>query len=59
MAHLAFVNDKTKKEYKVDKFDKEAGTVTLVGEHGVPFTEPFDKDLFQKLGYDLRQVEAS
>lgn len=55
---LAFINEKTGKTYKVVKFDQEAGKVTLVGEHGVEFTEDYDKDLFQRLGYKLQQVTA-
>lgn len=55
---LAFTNDKTGKTYKVVSFNQEAGEVTLVGEHGVEFTEKYDKDLFQRLGYKLQQVAA-
>lgn len=54
MAEVAFVNEKTGKKYKVVKFDKEAGKVTLVGEAGVEFTERYDKELFVKLGYKLQ-----
>jgi hypothetical protein len=53
MSELAFVNEKTGKRYKVVKFDREAGKVTLIGEHGVEFTEKFDKELFKRLGYNL------
>lgn len=54
MSEVAFVNEKTGKAYKVVKFDREAGKVTLVGEQGVEFTEKYDKELFQKLGYTLK-----
>jgi hypothetical protein len=59
MPEVKFVNEKTKKEYKVVQFDPVAGKVTLVGEHGVEFTEPFDKALFKQLGYRLVQAEAT
>lgn len=55
---LAFINEKTGKTYKVVKFDQEAGEVVLVGEHGVEFTEKYDKEMFQRLGYKLQQVTA-
>lgn len=55
MPEIKFVNEKTKKEYKVVSFDPVAGKVTLVGAHGVEFTEPFDKAMFQRLGYTLQQ----
>lgn len=53
---LFFENTKTGKKYKVLKFDREAGKVRLVGEHNVEFEEKFDKELFQKLGYELKQA---
>lgn len=54
MPEIVFVNEKTGKKYRVVSFDKEGGTVTLVGEHGVEFTENYSKELFQKLGYKLQ-----
>jgi hypothetical protein len=56
MAEVFFVNNKTGKKYKVLKFDREAGKVQLVGEHNVPFEEKYDKELFQRLGYELQQA---
>jgi hypothetical protein len=56
MPELFFENTKTGKKYKVLKFDREAGKVRLVGEHNVEFEEKFDKELFQKLGYELKQA---
>jgi hypothetical protein len=53
MAEMAFVNEKTGKKYRIVKFDQSAGKVTLIGEHGVEFTEKFDRALFQRLGYNL------
>jgi hypothetical protein len=49
----------TKKRYKVVSFDREAGTVTLVGPHGVPFTENYSKDRFEEMGYRPVQAEAA
>ena len=54
MPEVALVNEKTGKKYKIVKFDKDAGTITLVGEHNVEFTERYDKELFVKLGYTLK-----
>lgn len=54
MPEVAFVNQKTGKKYRVIKFDQEAGKVTLVGEHGVEFTEPYSKERFESLGYTLQ-----
>jgi hypothetical protein len=54
MPEIAFVNQKTGKRYRVVTFNKDAGTVTLVGEHGVEFTEPYSKERFQELGYTLQ-----
>jgi hypothetical protein len=36
-------------------FDTDKGTVTLVGEHGVEFTEPYSKERFLELGYKLQR----
>lgn len=55
MAEVAFVNEKNGKRYTVVKFDKEHGKIVLKGEHGVEFTENYDKALFQRLGYKLAQ----
>lgn len=57
MAKLLFVNEKTGKTYEVVRFDQEAGKVYLKGEHGVEFGEDYDKELFQRLGYKLKQGE--
>lgn len=54
MPEISFVNQKTGRKYRVVKFDKEAGTVTLVGEGGIEFTEPYSKERFQGLGYELQ-----
>lgn len=54
MAELYFVNEKTGKKYQVIKFDRDAGTVHLKGEHG-EFVEKFDKERFQMMGYTLSQ----
>jgi hypothetical protein len=37
-------------------FDQAGGKVTLIGEHGVEFTETYDKELFQRLGYRLQRA---
>jgi hypothetical protein len=58
-AEMFFVNDKTGKKYKILKFDQAAGKVRLVGEHGIEFEEKYDKETFQKLGYELKQGEAT
>lgn len=56
MTDLYFRNEATGNKYKVVKFDREAGTVTLRGKFG-EFTEKFDKEKFQRMGYTLEKVE--
>jgi hypothetical protein len=53
---FAFVNQKSGKRYKVVTIDQDAGKVTLVGEAGIPFTEPYSKERFVELGYKLQQL---
>lgn len=50
----AFVNQKNGRKYKIVRFDQEAGTVTLVGEAGIEFTEPYSKERMISLGYELK-----
>lgn len=54
MSTLYFKNSATGNKYRVVKFDREAGTVTLRGKYG-EFTEKFDKEKFQRMGYSLEQ----
>lgn len=56
--NLYFENIHTRNRFKVQSFNKEQGTVTLVGRHGVPFTQQFDKALFDQLGYRPVQEAA-
>lgn len=56
---LYFENENTKRRYKVVAFDREAGTVTLIGPHNRPFTEKFSKERFQQMGYALKQEQAA
>jgi hypothetical protein len=58
-AEVFFENVHTKKRYKVVKFDKDAGTVTLIGPHNMPFEEKFSKERFEKMGYTLVAGEAA
>lgn len=59
MADLVFENTHTQKRYKIVSFDREAGTVTLIGPHNMPFTEKYSKERFEQMGYTLKQVEAA
>lgn len=52
MSELFFKNKKTGKRYKIIKLDKEKGEVTLKGEYA-EFVEPYDKEKFVRLGYEL------
>lgn len=54
MSDIAFVNVKTGKRYKVIQFDPAGGKVTLAGEEGIEFTEPYSKERFETLGYKLQ-----
>lgn len=56
MPSLYFVNEKTKKRYKVLKMNKQDNTITMQGTRAT-FTEPYDKAKFAKMGYVLTQVE--
>lgn len=53
MAKLYFENGKTGKRYELVRRDGDK--LVLKGEHGVEFSEPYDKDWFQRLGYKLVQ----
>lgn len=46
-----FEHTGTGRKYKVVSIDQIAGTITLVGDHGRPFTEKFDKARFKAMGY--------
>lgn len=49
---LYFENVRTKKRYRVVALDKAKKEVTLKGELS-EFTEPYDRERFEKLGYRL------
>ncbi len=59
MAELFFENIHTGKRYKIVSFDKDAGTVTLIGPHNMPFTEKYTKERFEQMGYTLKQETAA
>lgn len=59
MPELYFENTITGTRFKVTKFDKEGGTVTLVGKHGIPFVEEYTTEKFKRLGYVPRQYDAA
>ena len=52
-----FRHTKTDKRFEVVKVDRETNVVTLKGEHA-EFTQPYDKALFQKLGYVLEKSDG-
>jgi len=56
MQRIFFENSKTARRFEVISFDKENGTVTLQGSHGL-IQEDYDKDKFKALGYKLVKVE--
>lgn len=58
-AELFFVNTKTGRKYKILKFDQASGKVRLVGEAGIEFEDKYDKETFQRLGYELKQGEPA
>jgi hypothetical protein len=58
MPDVYFENVHTKNRYKVVSFDQAAGTVTLLGRHGVPFSEKYSKDRFEEMGYRPVQDDA-
>jgi hypothetical protein len=58
MPKVFFENIHTKARYEVVRFNREEGTVTLLGKHGVPFDEKYSKDRFEEMGYRPVQGEA-
>lgn len=54
---LFFENIHTKKRYKILSFDRDAGTVKLIGAHNSPFEMEYSKELFQQMGYTLVKGE--
>lgn len=59
MADVFFENIHTGKRYKVVGFNKEAGTVELIGPHNMPFTEKYSKERFEEMGYTLKTADAA
>lgn len=57
MTELFFRNAKTNRKYKVIRINKEKGEITLKGEYS-EFTEPYDKERFKRLGYELVKEES-
>lgn len=55
MPEIYFENENTKKRFKVVEFNREAGTVRLKGDNA-EFTESYDKERFQRMGYALKQA---
>ena len=56
---IHFVSKTTGKRYRVLAIDKtqDPPLLTLQGEHS-KFTQPFDKELFKRCGYDLVKTEV-
>lgn len=59
MPDVYFESIHTKKRYKVVSRDAAAGTITLIGPHGVPFTEKYSKERFEEMGYRPVVAEAA
>lgn len=58
MTTMYFQNTKTGKKYRVVSVDRDAGKITLQGSHA-QFTEDYDKERFQRLGYKLIKEEPA
>lgn len=56
---VVFESIHTGKQYKVVSRDAEAGTITLVGPHKMPFTEKYSKERFEEMGYRPKVVEVA
>jgi hypothetical protein len=54
---IYFRNKQTGKKYEVIKLDREKGEVTLKGQYK-SFVERYDKERFQRLGYELVREDA-
>lgn len=59
MPDLYFENLSTGKRFKVVDIDREAGVITMTGQHEVPFTTDYSKELFERLGYVPKMVESA
>lgn len=58
MADLYFENIDTGYRFKVLSFDKEKGTVTMVGPQNMPFTEPYSVERFKEMRYRPVTLDA-
>ena len=57
MTEIYLRHTETGKQYKVVKFDRENGKITLQGPHA-QFDEDFDKERFKRLGYSMVKGDA-
>jgi hypothetical protein len=56
MASFLF-NNKTNRKFEIVKLDRETNTLTLKGETGGTFEEPYDKSRLKELGYQYVQEQ--
>lgn len=59
MPDLFFESVHTGRRYKIQSFDRENGTVTLIGSLNAPFIQKYSKEHFIEMGYKLVQEEGS
>lgn len=57
MTTLYFRHTSSGKKYRVVKIDKETKKIVLRGQHS-EFEEDYDKERFQRLGYELIKESA-
>jgi len=57
MPKLFFHHAKTGRDYEIIRMAEDKSEITLRGEH-TEFTTPYDKELFQRLGYSLVKKEV-
>ncbi len=59
MSDLFFENTHTKARFKVVSWDKDAGKVTLIGRHNIPFEVDYSQKMFADMGYRPVQEDAA
>lgn len=53
------INTRTGRKFEIVKFDRDKNLLTLRGETGGQFEEPYDKPKLKELGYKYVQEEPN
>jgi hypothetical protein len=52
------INTRTKRKFEIVRIDREKNLLTLRGETGGVFEEPYDKSKLKELGYEYIQKDG-